>query len=31
MEESGANILYLALGFLEWFESRDSTKSHLAP
>jgi len=31
IEESGSNILYLALGFLEWFESRDSDVSRLAP
>ncbi len=31
LEESGAGILYLGLGFLEWFESDDSKKSRLAP
>ncbi|MGL5339209.1 MAG: DUF4011 domain-containing anti-phage protein Hhe [Aeromonas veronii] len=31
IEESGASILYLALGFLEWFESDDSDKARLAP
>ncbi|MGB5855287.1 MAG: DUF4011 domain-containing anti-phage protein Hhe [Oceanisphaera sp.] len=31
IEETGAGILYLALGFLEWFESPDSDKSRLAP
>jgi very-short-patch-repair endonuclease len=31
IEESGANILYLALGFLEWYESRDSDVARLAP
>ncbi|MFK5948008.1 MAG: DUF4011 domain-containing protein, partial [Methylococcales bacterium] len=31
IEESGSNILYLALGFLEWFESRDSDVARLAP
>lgn len=31
IEESGANILYLALGFLEWFESDTSDKARLAP
>ena len=30
LEESGAGILYLALGFLEWFESDDSDKARLA-
>ncbi|MCP3679757.1 MAG: DUF4011 domain-containing protein [Gammaproteobacteria bacterium] len=29
--ESGTNILYLALGFLEWYESRDSEMPRLAP
>jgi hypothetical protein len=27
----GTNILYLALGFLEWYESRDSDVENLAP
>lgn len=31
IEESGANILYMAFGFLEWYESKDSDISHLAP
>lgn len=31
IEETGAGILYLALGFLEWFESTDSDKVRLAP
>ncbi len=31
IEESGANILYLVVGFLEWFESDDSEKINLAP
>lgn len=31
LEESGANVLYLALGFLEWYESNDSDKPHYAP
>ncbi|NLX26899.1 MAG: DUF4011 domain-containing protein [Lentisphaerae bacterium] len=31
IQESGANILYLAFGFLEWYESKDSEKSHIAP
>ncbi|WP_404360403.1 DUF4011 domain-containing anti-phage protein Hhe [Methylotuvimicrobium sp. KM1] len=31
IEETGANILYLAFGFLEWFESHDSDKARLAP
>lgn len=31
IEESGANILYLALGFLEWYESRDSDVARLSP
>jgi hypothetical protein len=31
IEESGTNMLYLVLGFLEWFESEDSDESHLAP
>lgn len=31
IEESGANILYLALGFLEWYESRESDQPRLAP
>ncbi len=31
IEESGSNILYLAIGFLEWFESRDSDIKRTAP
>ncbi len=31
IEESGANMLYLSLGFLEWYESDDSEEPHLAP
>lgn len=31
IEESGANILYLALGFLEWYENRESDVPRLAP
>lgn len=31
IEESGANILYLALGFLEWYESRDSEVARFSP
>jgi Protein of unknown function (DUF4011) len=30
-EESGANMLYLVFGFLEWYESDDSKQPHLAP
>ncbi|MDR1541636.1 MAG: DUF3320 domain-containing protein [Clostridiales bacterium] len=31
MEESGANTLYLALGFLKWYESDASQKPRFAP
>ena len=31
IEESGSNILYLAIGFLEWFESPDSIVKRSAP
>ena len=31
MEETGASILYLALGFLKWFEAPSSDKARLAP
>src|SRR5271170_3674748 len=31
IEESGANMLYLSLGYLEWYESDDSEEPHLAP
>ncbi len=31
IEETGANILYFALGFLEWFESPGSDTPRLAP
>lgn len=30
-EESGANMLYLALGFLEWREKKESSATRLAP
>ena len=30
-EEQGVNVLYLALGFLKWFESRDSDTARYAP
>ena len=30
IQEMGANILYMAFGFLEWFEN-DNSKSYLAP
>lgn len=30
IKETGANILYLSLGFLEWFESKDSDNIRLA-
>lgn len=30
-EESGSNILYLVLGFLEWYENRESDLSRMAP
>ncbi|WP_193222345.1 DUF4011 domain-containing anti-phage protein Hhe [Alkalilimnicola sp. S0819] len=31
LQETGANILYLALGFLEWYESPNSDVARLAP
>lgn len=31
LEESGANTLYLAIGFLKWYESPQSTKPRRAP
>src|SRR5579862_3153151 len=31
IQESGVNMLYLAIGFLEWYESQDSEEAHLAP
>ncbi|GAW87637.1 hypothetical protein bplSymb_SCF12201P001 [Bathymodiolus platifrons methanotrophic gill symbiont] len=31
IEETGANILFLSFGFLEWFESNDSDVARLAP
>lgn len=31
IEETGNNILYLAFGFLEWFESAESEKPRIAP
>lgn len=31
IEEMGASILYLALGFLEWNEKDDSSKTRIAP
>ncbi|MBN4054686.1 DUF4011 domain-containing protein [Nitrospira defluvii] len=31
IKETGANVLYLSLGFLEWFESRDSDKTRISP
>jgi RecA/RadA recombinase len=31
LEESGANTLYLAIGFLKWFETPQSTKPRRAP
>lgn len=31
LEEMGAGILFLSIGFLEWFESEDSKKPRLAP
>jgi len=31
LEETGASILYLSLGFLEWAENDDSSKTRLAP
>ncbi len=31
IEEQGVNILYLALGFLHWYESDSSDNKHKAP
>ena len=31
IKDSGTNILFLNLGFLEWYESSDSDVPHLAP
>jgi superfamily I DNA and/or RNA helicase/very-short-patch-repair endonuclease len=31
LQETGANVLYLVLGFLEWYESNDSEKPRYAP
>lgn len=31
IEETGANVLYLALGMLKWFESEQSEQARLAP
>lgn len=31
IQEMGANILYLAFGFLEWYESSDSDSARIAP
>src|SRR5581483_3170886 len=31
LEETGTNFLHLAIGFLEWFESDDSTEKSRAP
>ena len=31
IQEMGANILYLAFGFLEWFEPDDKNNPHIAP
>jgi len=31
IEESGANMLYLVYGLLDWYESDDSKQVHLAP
>ncbi len=31
VEESGANMLYLSFGFLEWYESDDSDEPRFAP
>jgi len=30
-EESGSNVLYMAIGFIEWFETDKSTKPKYAP
>jgi very-short-patch-repair endonuclease len=31
VEETGTNVLHLVFGYLEWFESSSSEKSHFAP
>lgn len=31
IEESGTNMLYMSLGFLEWYESDDSNQPRIAP
>ncbi len=31
IEETGGNILYLTIGFIEWYESRDSDRVRIAP
>jgi len=31
IEETGCNMLFLAIGFLEWYEDESSDVSHLAP
>lgn len=31
INETGSNILYLSIGFLEWYESEDSSLKRLAP
>ena len=31
IDETGTNILYLALGFLEWYEAQQSDQAHVAP
>ncbi|UUD35978.1 DUF4011 domain-containing protein [Mycoplasmopsis citelli] len=30
-EENGINVLYFAVGFLEWYENKESEDKHLAP
>jgi len=30
-EENAINVLYVAIGYLEWYESKDSEESHKAP
>jgi len=31
LDESGSNVLYVVLGFIEWYESRESELKRLAP
>jgi hypothetical protein len=31
IEETGSNLLYLAMGFLEWYEANDDPKANQAP